>query len=107
MEIKLIFKRKNKNVNYLPNPHPFSLHLDFSMLLATKKLMLENRNEHKHLELLNYDYFLMQAIKKMLNSQDILTLKEKVSWKNRLRILVDMLKEEEERDLMVDKLLHL
>lgn len=37
--------------------------------------MLENRNEHKHLELLNYDYFLMQAIKKLLSSQDILTLK--------------------------------
>lgn len=49
MEIKLIFKRQNKNVNYIPNPFPFSLHLDFSILLANKKLMLENRNEHKHL----------------------------------------------------------
>jgi hypothetical protein len=59
----------------MPNLHPFSLNLDFSILLANKKLMLENKNEHKHLELLNYDYFLMQAIKKLLTSQDILTLK--------------------------------
>ena len=75
VEVKLIFKRQHKNVNFFPNKYPFSLHLDFSMLLASKKLMLENRNEHKHLELLNYDYFLMQAIKKLLSSQDILTLK--------------------------------
>jgi hypothetical protein len=88
MEIKLIFKRQAKNVNYIPNRFPFSLHLDFKLLLAQKKLMLENRNEHKNLELVNYDYFLMHGIKKCLSSQDILTLKERVSWKNRLKLLV-------------------
>lgn len=87
-EVKLIFKRQGKNVNYIPNRFPFSFHLDFKLLLAQKKLMLENRNENKHLELLNYDYFLMQGIKKGLSSQDILTLKERVSWKNRLKLLV-------------------
>lgn len=107
MEVKLIFKRQAKNVNYIPNRHPFSLHLEFSLLLAQKKLMLENRNEHKHLELLNYDYFLMQAIKKELTSQDILTLKERVPWKNRLKIIVEMLKEEEEGDFMIDAIQHL
>jgi hypothetical protein len=44
MEVKLIFKRPHKNVNYIPNRHPFSLHLDFSILLASRKLMLENKN---------------------------------------------------------------
>jgi hypothetical protein len=54
--------------------------------------MLENRNEHKHLELLNYDYLLMQAAKRFLSSQDILSLKEKVPWKNRLKMIIDMIR---------------
>lgn len=40
MEVKLIFKRPNKNVNFLPNRYPVSFHLEFSLLLARKKLML-------------------------------------------------------------------
>jgi hypothetical protein len=45
----------------------------------------------------------MQAFKKQLSSQDILTLKEKVSWKNRLKLIVEKLKEEE-NELMIDGL---
>lgn len=44
------------------------------------------------MQLLNYDYFLMQAMKRFLNVQDILLLKEKVHWKDRLRYIVDMIK---------------
>lgn len=84
----------------MPNHFPFSLHLQFGMLLSHKKLMLENRNEVKHMQLLNYDYFLMQAIKRFLTAQDILALKERVNWKSRLRYLVDLMKDEEETDLM-------
>ena len=43
-------------------------------------------------------------MRKALTSQDILTLKEKIPWKGRLRVIVDLLKEEEERELMRDKL---
>ena len=46
----------------------------------------------------------MQVMRRMLTSQDILTLKEKITWKNRLKILVEMLKEEEERDLMLEQI---
>lgn len=31
--------------------------------------MLENKNEHKQLQLLNYDYLLMQALKRFVTSQ--------------------------------------
>lgn len=68
-EVKLIFKRPNKNVNYIPNRYPFSLHLEFSLLSANKKVMLESRNQQKNLEVLHYDYFLMQIIRRILSSQ--------------------------------------
>lgn len=59
------------------------------------------------MQLLNYDYFLMQAMKRFLSAQDILLLKEKVSWKERLRYMVDMIKEQEERELMADAITQL
>ena len=64
--------------------------------------MLENRNQHKHLQLLNYDYFLMQAIRRFLTSDDIIVLKEKINWKNRLKYILELIKEEEENELMTD-----
>jgi hypothetical protein len=40
IEVRLIFKRKNKNVNYIPNYYPTSMHLNLVALFAEKKLML-------------------------------------------------------------------
>lgn len=42
----------------------------------------------------------MQAIKRFLNSQDILMLKEKIAWRSRLKYIIDLIKEEEESELM-------
>lgn len=44
----------------------------------------------------------MQAVKRFLNSQDILVLKEKINWKNRLKYLLELIREEEESELMSD-----
>ena len=46
----------------------------------------------------------MQAVKRFLSSQDILSLKEKVIWKTRLKMIIDMIREEEESELMSEKI---
>ena len=74
-EVRFIFKRLTKNVNYLPNPLPTGVRLDLSLLYSHKKLMLENRNDAKQLQNVSYDYLLMQAMRRYLSTQDIVLLR--------------------------------
>lgn len=39
-EYRYVFKRKTKNINYIPNKNPVSLKLTLSALIGEKKLML-------------------------------------------------------------------
>ena len=67
-EVRFIFKRKSKNINYIPNKQPIGLKLSFGALLAEKKLMLENSSFKKKPELVCYDYFMMEILRKFVSS---------------------------------------
>ena len=105
-EYRYVFKRKHKNVNYIPNKHPVSLNLTLSAMIAEKKLMLENSGTKKKSELISYDYLMMDILRKYVSSDDFVILKEKVKWKERLKLLLDLIIEtEKDKGLLVS--LHL
>lgn len=70
-----MFKRKSKNVNYLPNRQPIGIRLSFAALLADKKVMLENTTNKKKPDAICYDYFLAEILRKYVSSDDFVILK--------------------------------
>ena len=57
--------------------------------------MLENAGNKKKSELLSYDYLMMDILRKYVSSDDFVILKEKVKWKERLKLLLDLIIETE------------
>lgn len=90
-EVRFIFKRKDKNVNYIPNRHPVGLRITMNAMLSEKKLMLENSSNKRKPELICYDYFLMEIMRKFVQSDDFIILKEATKWKDRLRLILAMI----------------
>lgn len=74
-EVRFIFKRKSKNINYIPNRQPVGLKLCFGALFSEKKLMLENSSFKKTPEPICYDYFLMEILRKYVASDEFVILK--------------------------------
>ena len=90
-EYRYVFKRKHKNVNYIPNRNPVSLNITLSAMISEKKLMLENSSNKKKPELISYDYLLIDILRKYVASDDFVILKEKIKWKDRLKHLLDII----------------
>ena len=101
-EHRFVFKRKHKNVNYIPNRYPVSLHLTLGAMISERKLMLENSGNKKKGFLVSYDYLLMDILRKYIASDDFVILKEKIKWKDRLKLLLDVIIEvEKNKGLLV------
>lgn len=90
-DFRFIFKRKSKNVNYIPNKQPVGFKITIAALLSEKKLMLENSSFKKKAQLISYDYFLMEILRKYIQADDFVILKEKTKWKDRLKLILEMI----------------
>ena len=78
-------------MNYIPNKQPVGLRLTLGAMLSERKLMLENSSFKKKPEPISYDYFLMEILRKYIQSDDFVVLKEKIKWKDRLKLLLEMI----------------
>ena len=90
-DVRFIFKRKSKNVNYIPNKQPVGFKITLAAMLSEKKLMLENSSFKKKPEPICYDFFLMEILRKYIKGDDFVILKEKTKWKDRLKLLLEMI----------------
>ena len=90
-DVRFIFKRKSKNVNYIPNKQPVGFKITLAAMLSEKKLMLENSSSKKKPEPISYDFFLMEILRKYIQGDDFVILKEKTKWKDRLKLLLEMI----------------
>ena len=99
-ETRYIFKRKFKNVNYIPNRYPGKFHLDLRMLLSREQL-IDSTPHNKELvpEGSMYEYLLAEAVRRYTTSDDVILLKERSPWRGKLKYVLDMVLKLESGDL--------
>lgn len=99
-ENRLIFKRKLKNVNYLPNKYPDKMFINLRMLVSLENLIDSNPTEFEQENTL-CELLLAEVLRRYSTSQNIILLKERSTWRGKLKYVLDLLLKIETGELKI------